>query len=86
MTGPVRVGSVTAMLAARLAALPTTRSAHGRAPPRPSERESASSVIDAATTVPSTENGVSAATTRLTVQRHQHVQVGDRPPEQSGSY
>jgi hypothetical protein len=37
-------------------------SAHGKIPPRPPERESASSVVEAATIIPSTDNGVSAAT------------------------
>jgi hypothetical protein len=35
ITRPVTVGSATGTLAARLAALPTTSSAHGRIPPRP---------------------------------------------------
>jgi hypothetical protein len=48
--------------AARLARLPTTTRAHGRNPPRAPERESASSVVEAATTISPTENGVSAAT------------------------
>jgi hypothetical protein len=34
--------------------LPTTSSAHGKIPPRPPERESASKVVDAATIIPST--------------------------------
>jgi len=61
ITRPVIVGSATATLAARLAALPTT-SAQGIKPPRPPLRESASSVVDAATIMPSTDSGVSAAT------------------------
>jgi hypothetical protein len=59
---PAAVGWATATLAARLAALPTTRSAHGGTPPRSPARESASKVVDAATIIPSTESGVSAAT------------------------
>ena len=62
ITRPAAVGWVTATLAARLAALPTTRSVQGRAPPRSPARESASSVADAATIMPSTDSGVSAAT------------------------
>src|ERR1017187_10977101 len=62
ITGPGTVGSATATLAARLATLPATSSTHGRTPLRPPERESASNVVDAATIIPSTENGVSAAT------------------------
>jgi hypothetical protein len=45
--GECRVGS-------RVAMLPTTSSAHGKIPPRPPERESASKVVDAATIIPST--------------------------------
>jgi hypothetical protein len=37
-------------------------SAHGSSPPRPPPRESASRVVDAATIIPSTDSGVSAAT------------------------
>jgi hypothetical protein len=62
ITRPVAVGWATATLAARLAALPTARSVQGSTPPRLPERESASNVVDAATIIPSTENGVSAAT------------------------
>jgi len=62
ITRPVAVGCATATFAARLATLPTTSSAHGKNPPRPPERESASNVVDAATIIPSTENGVRAAT------------------------
>jgi hypothetical protein len=62
ITLPVAVGSATATLAARLATLPEASSAHGKIPPRPPERESASSVVEAATIIPSTDNGVSAAT------------------------
>ncbi len=42
--------------------LPATSSAQGSLPPRPPDRESASSVVDAATIIPSTDNGVSTAT------------------------
>jgi hypothetical protein len=59
---PVSVGSATATLAARLATLPTASSAHGNNPPRRPVRESASTVVDAAAIIPSTENGVSMAT------------------------
>ncbi len=59
---PLRVGSATATLAARLATLPATSSAHGSAPPLRLDHESASSVVDAATIIPSTDSGVSAAT------------------------
>jgi hypothetical protein len=62
ITRPVTVGSATATFAARLAALPATKRAHGGNPPRSPPRESASSVVDAATIIPSTDNGVSAAT------------------------
>jgi hypothetical protein len=62
ITRPVAVGSATATFAARLATLPATSSAHGKTPPRPPQRESASSVVDAATIIPSTHSGVSAAT------------------------
>jgi hypothetical protein len=62
ITRPIAVGSATATLAARLATLPATSSAHGSTPPRPPDRESANSVVDAATIIPSTDNGVSAAT------------------------
>jgi hypothetical protein len=57
---PVAVGSATATLAAKLATLPAASSAQGRNPPRPPDRDSASSVVDAATIIPSTDNGVSA--------------------------
>jgi hypothetical protein len=59
---PVAVCCATATFAARLAALPTTSSTQGMNPPRPPERKSVSNVVDAATIIPSTENGVSAAT------------------------
>jgi hypothetical protein len=59
---PVTVGSATATFAARLAALPATSNAHGSSPPRSPDRDSASSVVDAATIIPSTDSGVSAAT------------------------
>ncbi len=62
ITRPAAVGWATATLAARLAALPTTSSAHSSTPPRSPARESASSVVDAATIIPSTDNSVSAAT------------------------
>jgi len=62
ITRPVTVGSATAAFAARLALLPTASSTHGSSPPRPPDRESASSVVDAATIIPSTDSGVSAAT------------------------
>lgn len=41
---------------------PPATSLHGRDPPRPPDRDSASSVVDATTIIPSTDNGVSAAT------------------------
>jgi hypothetical protein len=44
ITRPVTVGSATATLTARLAALPATSSAQGRKPPRLPDRESASGV------------------------------------------
>src|SRR5262249_52282245 len=62
ITRPVAVGSATATLAARLARLPATSSPHGSTPPRPPDRESASTAVDAATIIPSTDNGVSTAT------------------------
>lgn len=62
ITRPVAVGSATETFAARLAILPITSSAHGSGPPRPPDRDSASSVVDAATIMPSTDSGVSAAT------------------------
>lgn len=62
ITRPVMVGSATATLAARLAMLPITSNAHGNTPPRLPDLESASNVVDAATIIPSTDNGVSAAT------------------------
>ncbi len=43
ITRPISVGSATATLAARLATLPATSSAHGSIPPRRQVRESASS-------------------------------------------
>lgn len=43
ITRPVAVGWATATLAARLATLPVTSSAHGRNPPCLPDRESASS-------------------------------------------
>ena len=60
ITRPVVVGSATATFAARLATLPTTNSASG--PPQAPDRDCASSVIDAATIIPSTDSGVSTAT------------------------
>jgi len=62
ITRPVPDGCATATFAARLATLPATSRAHGTNPPRPPQRESASSVVDAATIMPSTDSGVSAAT------------------------
>jgi hypothetical protein len=62
ITRQIGVGSATATLAARLATLSAASSVHGDNPPRRPVRESASSVVDAATIIPSTENGVSAAT------------------------
>lgn len=59
---PIAEGSATTTFAARLATLPINSSVHGRTPPRPPARESASSVVDAATIIPSTDSGVSAAT------------------------
>ena len=85
ITRPVAVGSATATFAARLATLPAARSPHGRNPPRPPPRESASSVVDAATIIPSTDSGVSAATQpRLSVQLHEqvHVQIEHSPGDQ----
>jgi hypothetical protein len=58
----MRVGSATATLAARLAALPTISRAQGRAPPRLPCRESASNAIDDAAIMPSTLSGRSACT------------------------
>jgi hypothetical protein len=55
-----QLGSATVTLAARLATLPATSSAHGSTPPLRPYRESASSVVDAATIMPSTDSGVSA--------------------------
>jgi hypothetical protein len=75
----------TGTLAARLATLPATSSAHGSTPPRWPERESASSVVDVAMIIPSTDRGVSAAThPRLATQHDQrvHIQVGDRAHDQ----
>ena len=62
ITRPISVGSAAATLAARLARLPATNSAHGSTPPFRPDRESASNVVDAATIIPSTGKGVSAAT------------------------
>jgi hypothetical protein len=79
---PVIVGSATATLSARLGALRVTNSAHGRTLPRPPPRESASSVVDAATIIPSIDSGVSATTQpSWPCNYHQqvHVQIGDRP-------
>ena len=59
ITRTVTVGSATATFAARLATLPATSSAQGSRPPRPPDRDSASSVVDAATIIPSTDRGVS---------------------------
>lgn len=75
VTRPVILGSATATLAARLAALPTTSSAHGSNPLRPPTRESAGGIVDTAT-IPSTDNGVSAAhPPRLAAQLHQQVHI-----------
>src|ERR1039457_4089091 len=68
------VGSATATLAARLATLPATSSAHGSTPPLRPARESASKVVDAATIMPSTDSGASAATHPVRPRIH------DRPP------
>jgi hypothetical protein len=57
----VAIGSATATLAARLATLPAASSAHGSTLSLFPARESASSVVEAATIIPSTDNGVSAA-------------------------
>ena len=62
ITLPAAVGWATATWAAKLDALPATSSAHGSTPPLSPARKSASSVIDAATIIPSTDNDVSAAT------------------------
>ncbi len=62
ITRPVTVGSATATFAARLATLPITSKTHGSTPPLRPDLESASNVVDAATIIPSTDNGVSAAT------------------------
>lgn len=62
MTRPVIVGSATATFAARLATLPDHQLQPRQTPPRAPDRESASKVVDAATTIPSTDSGVSAAT------------------------
>jgi hypothetical protein len=62
ITRPVAAGSATATFAVRLAALPATSSARGRIKPRPSDRDSASAVVGAASIIPSTDIGVSAAT------------------------
>jgi hypothetical protein len=59
---PAAVHSATATLAARLATLPTASSAQGSTPPRFYASESARSVVDGATIMPSTDRGVSAAT------------------------
>jgi hypothetical protein len=58
---PMAEGSATAMLAARLAALPMMSSIHGSRPLRLPCRESRSSDIDEAAIMPSTETGGSAA-------------------------
>jgi hypothetical protein len=62
ITRPVRDGSATATLAARLATLPATSSVHGSVAPRRPAIDSASSVADAATIISSTDSGVSDAT------------------------
>jgi hypothetical protein len=62
ITRPVNVGSATATFAARLATLPITSNTHGRRPPRLPDRDSESSVVDAATIIPSADSGVSAGT------------------------
>ena len=73
---PVLVGSATATFAARLATLPAVRSAQGRKSPRLPPRDSASSVVDAATIIRSTDSGVSDATQPgLAVQLRQQVHV-----------
>ncbi|MBB4930592.1 hypothetical protein F4561_001412 [Lipingzhangella halophila] len=51
------VGSATAMLAASEARLPAISRLHGSSPPRRPWRASDNNVIDAATTVPSTDSG-----------------------------
>src|SRR5215475_1833805 len=60
MTRPYAVGSAAATFATRLAALPAASSVHGSTPPERPARESASNVIDEATIMPSTDNGISA--------------------------
>ncbi len=62
ITRPIAVGSAAVTFAARLATLPTNSNPHGSSPPRLPDRDSASSVVDAATIIPSTDNGVKAAT------------------------
>jgi hypothetical protein len=75
---------VAAPFAARLATLPTTSRVHGRTPPLRPDRDSASRVVDAATIIPSTDNGVSAATHPGWLQLNQevHVQVGNGSGDQ----
>lgn len=58
---PITVGCATASLAARLATLPNTSSAHGSTPPGRPDLDSAGNVVDAATIIPSTDSCVSAA-------------------------
>jgi hypothetical protein len=53
ITLPIRAGSATATLAAKLAMLHGTSSAHSSMPPRQPDRDSASSVVHAATIIPS---------------------------------
>jgi hypothetical protein len=77
---PVAIGSATATLAATLATLPDTSSAHGKIPPRPPDRESASRVVEGATIIPSTDSGLSAAThpgCPVQLQQQMHVQIGN---------
>jgi hypothetical protein len=50
------------LITARLATLPITSNAQGSTPPRPPDRDSDSNEVDAATIIPSTASGVSAAT------------------------
>ena len=57
-----RPGLLSEAMATTLATLPATSSVRGNNPLRRPVRESASSVVDAVTIIPPTENGVSAAT------------------------
>jgi hypothetical protein len=65
ITRPDTVATATATFAARLPALPDASSTNGNTAPARPARESASNVIDEATTIPSTDNGSAPPSTEI---------------------